>query len=110
MPRTGLPVSAIRPTDGWCDAPEHALYNRQVTLPFAASHERLWREDRVYDVLAVLGHNDDPTIKGAGSAIFLHVATADWSGTAGCVALSLDDLLAVLAAMSPGSGVTIAPR
>lgn len=106
-PSSGLPVAAIGAHDGWCDASGHPLYNRPVTLPFAASHERLWRDDAAYDVLAVLGHNDDPVATGAGSAIFLHVAAADWRGTAGCVALALDDLLDVLAGMVTGNVVDI---
>ncbi|HVZ13264.1 MAG TPA: L,D-transpeptidase family protein, partial [Bauldia sp.] len=46
-PRTALPVTAITPNSGWCDDPGHPAYNRPVTLPFAAGHERLWRNDRL---------------------------------------------------------------
>jgi L,D-peptidoglycan transpeptidase YkuD (ErfK/YbiS/YcfS/YnhG family) len=46
----------------------------------------------------VLGWNDAPVVRGRGSAIFLHVARPDYAPTEGCVALSLRDLLAVLAA------------
>ena len=67
-----------------------------VRLPFPASAERLWRDDAVYDVVGVLGHNDAPPLPHRGSAIFLHVASADFAPTAGCVALVLPDLLAVL--------------
>ncbi|MEM8616628.1 MAG: L,D-transpeptidase family protein, partial [Pseudomonadota bacterium] len=27
-PATGLPAIPLRPNDGWCDAPDHPLYNR----------------------------------------------------------------------------------
>src|SRR6185312_13103750 len=59
-PRTALPVEPISREDGWCDAPSDPAYNRPVTLPYPASAERLWRDDDVYDLVVVLGHNDDP--------------------------------------------------
>lgn len=104
-PQTGLPRQALTPQDGWCDDPLDPAYNRLVTLPYAASHEKLWREDPVYDVIVVLGHNDDPPVPGLGSAIFLHVARPDYSGTEGCVALALPDLLALLAVLRPATQI-----
>ena len=108
-PETRLPVRALTPTDGWCDDPGDPAYNRPVTLPFAASHETMWREDNIYDVVVVLGHNDDPPVAGRGSAIFLHVARPDYRPTEGCVALALDDLLAVLAGCGPETRLTVQP-
>lgn len=108
-PATRLPASAIEPADGWCDDPLDARYNRPVRLPFAGRHEDLWREDGLYDLLVVLGHNDDPIIPGRGSAIFLHVATADYAATAGCVAVARDDLLTILADCTLSSRVQIGP-
>lgn len=106
-PVTGLPVRAIEPDDGWCDDPADPAYNRPVRRPYAASHEALWREDGVYDVIVVMGHNDDPVMPGLGSAVFFHVARPDRSPTEGCVALPLDELLRVLADCGPGSGLTV---
>jgi L,D-peptidoglycan transpeptidase YkuD (ErfK/YbiS/YcfS/YnhG family) len=108
-PASGLPAERIDPADGWCDDPADPLYNRPVRLPHAASHERLWRNDGLYDVIVVLGHNDDPVVPGLGSAIFLHVAGADFRPTAGCVALLLSDLLAMLAAAGPGDALRAVP-
>lgn len=107
MPRTGLPLQAIEPDDGWCDDPADPAYNRPVKRPYAASHEALWREDGVYDVIVVMGHNDDPVAPGLGSAVFFHVARPDRSPTEGCVALPLDDLLRVLAVCGPESSLTV---
>ena len=87
--------------DGWCDAPDHPDYNRPVRLPFAASHEDMWRDDHLYDVVVVLGHNDDPVVPGAGSAVFLHVGRPEYGPTAGCAALSEKDLLEFLALAGP---------
>lgn len=96
-PTTGLPVAPIGRHDGWCDDPRDPSYNRPVTLPFIASHEVMWRDDHLYDVVVVVGHNDDPPEAGRGSAIFLHLKRHDGGATAGCVAFTLPDLLEVLA-------------
>ncbi len=96
-PVSGLPASPIAPEDGWCDDPADPRYNRPVPLPCATSHEKLWRDDGLYDVVVVLGHNDDPPVPGLGSAIFLHVAKPGYLPTEGCVALALPDLLTLLA-------------
>ncbi len=106
-PATGLARIALSPEDGWCDAPGDALYNRPVRLPYGASHERLWMADALYDLIVVLGHNDDPVRPGAGSAVFLHVASPDYAPTQGCIALSKPDLLAVLATAGPGDAVAV---
>ncbi len=98
IPRTTLPREPIAETDGWCDDPGHPDYNRPVQLPHPARCEELWRRDAVYDIVAVLGWNDAPVERGRGSAIFLHVARADYAPTEGCVALALADLTAILAA------------
>ncbi len=95
-PATALSVRAMRAEDGWCDDPADPLYNRLVRLPCAARHEILWRQDEIYDVLVVLGFNDDPVIAGRGSAIFLHVAKPEYAPTEGCVAVALPDLLLLL--------------
>lgn len=106
-PATALPAGAIAPDDGWCDDPAHPDYNRPVRLPFAAGHEVLWREDAIYDLIVVLGHNDDPPVPGLGSAVFLHVAKSGYEPTAGCVALARDDLLALLAVCRPGDRLVV---
>jgi L,D-peptidoglycan transpeptidase YkuD (ErfK/YbiS/YcfS/YnhG family) len=106
-PQTELPVQALAPDDGWCDAPADPAYNRPVTLPYPASAEQLWREDAVYDLIVILGHNDDPVVPGAGSAIFLHLARTDYAPTHGCVALAARDLEALLREARPGDVLVI---
>ena len=106
-PVTGLATDMITRDGGWCDAPEEAAYNQQVKLPFAPSHEDLWREDGLYDLIVVIGYNDAPVQPSRGSAIFLHVRSPDGAPTAGCVALALDDLLKVLAMVDSDSHITI---
>jgi L,D-peptidoglycan transpeptidase YkuD (ErfK/YbiS/YcfS/YnhG family) len=106
-PRTALPLFEIAPDDGWCDAPQDAAYNRHVKLPYPASAEHLWRDDHLYDILAVLGFNDDPVVPAKGSAIFLHLARHDYAPTQGCVALARDAMLAALAQTRPGDHMII---
>jgi L,D-peptidoglycan transpeptidase YkuD (ErfK/YbiS/YcfS/YnhG family) len=106
-PRTALPVRAIAPDDGWCDAPADPAYNRPVKLPYAASHERMWRVDDVYDLVVVLAHNDEPVVPGMGSAIFLHLMQPDRRPTEGCVALTRADMETLLALAGPGSAMEI---
>jgi L,D-peptidoglycan transpeptidase YkuD (ErfK/YbiS/YcfS/YnhG family) len=106
-PVSHLPVRALAPKDGWVDEPSDARYNRLVELPYPASAEEMWRKDELYDVLVVIGYNMDPVIAGAGSAIFLHVATPDFAPTAGCVAVGKEVLLGLIPLLGPGSTITI---
>ncbi len=100
-PKTGLPLRIIAPDDGWCDDVHSEFYNQPVKLPFAASHEELWRDDCKYNIIVTLGYNDKPLIPGKGSAIFLHVAPSGYPPTQGCIGLALPDLLEVLERSSP---------
>jgi len=109
-PATRLPLASIAPDDGWCDAPDDPAYNQPVELPYPASAERLWREDRIYDLVVILGFNDAPVVPGAGSAIFLHLARPDFSPTQGCVALAATDLVHLLSLTRPGDAVRIRPE
>ncbi len=99
-PASMLRTTPLRQHDGWCDAEGHKDYNRQVRLPFPASHETLWREDAAYDLLVTTNHNQRPRIQRAGSAIFLHIWRQGAITTEGCVALRAADLRKVLAACS----------
>jgi L,D-peptidoglycan transpeptidase YkuD (ErfK/YbiS/YcfS/YnhG family) len=96
MPRATVPREPLAEDDGWCDDTYDKAYNTMVRLPYPGHHERLWRDDAVYDIVGVLGWNDAPVIRGHGSAIFLHVARKDMAPTDGCVALAQNDLMALL--------------
>ena len=67
------------------------------------------RDDHVYDITVIIGYNDDPPVKGRGSAIFMHVARPGYTPTAGCVALSESDLRSVLKHVTPESKIIILP-
>ncbi len=106
-PASAFRVHALAPHDGWCDDPADPAYNRHVDLPYPAGAESMWRDDELYDIVVVLGHNDDPPAPGLGSAIFLHVAKPDYPPTQGCVALARADVEALLNIAEPGDAVEI---
>lgn len=108
-PRTGLPVAAIRPRDGWCDAPADRNYNRAVTLPYPASAERMWRDDSLYDLVVVLSHNQRPRVRGGGSAVFVHLARPGYAPTEGCIALGEPDLRKLLGRLRRGDRIWLMP-
>lgn len=99
--KCALPWRWLRPDDGWSDESGDPAYNRPVRHPHAYSAERLWREDGLYDVIVILGHNDMPPVPGAGSAIFLH-CWRDGATTEGCVAIAREALLGLLPTLKPG--------
>ena len=109
MPPISLPVRAMQPDDGWCEISEDANYNCLVKHPYATPVDKMWREDNLYDVVVPLGYNDNPPVPGKGSAIFLHLARPDFSPSAGCVTLALENLLAVLREADKSSSIVILP-
>ncbi|SHM96124.1 L,D-peptidoglycan transpeptidase YkuD, ErfK/YbiS/YcfS/YnhG family [Roseibium suaedae] len=103
----GVPCEPIRPDDGWCDDPRHFRYNRPVTLPFAASHEKMWRDDHLYDIVVVLDCNMAPAVKGRGSAIFFHLARENYTPTEGCVAVAPRHMRLILSRLRRGAVMEI---
>lgn len=103
----GLTLRRVGRRDGWCDAPGHAAYNRHVRLPFPASHETLLRNDILYDFGFVLDWNIRSRRRGAGSAIFLHVARPGFPPTEGCIALKRRDMLRLMPLLGRGSIVRV---
>jgi L,D-peptidoglycan transpeptidase YkuD (ErfK/YbiS/YcfS/YnhG family) len=95
-PQTELLIEEIQENDGWCDDINDKNYNQQTKLPYNSSHEKLWRDDEVYDIVVVLGFNDNPIVPGKGSAVFIHIARENYSPTDGCIAFKKEDLLEIL--------------
>jgi L,D-peptidoglycan transpeptidase YkuD (ErfK/YbiS/YcfS/YnhG family) len=106
-PATALQMRALEQNDAWVDDPRDANYNTFVRLPYPSHVERLWRQDEIYDLLVVVGYNISPTVAGAGSAIFLHIARKTFSPTVGCVAIERRALLRILPLLGPGSRLRI---
>ncbi len=93
--RFNLDSEIIESKDGWCDDKNSHLYNQKICFPFKQSAERLYRDDDLYDIVCIIDYNLNPIVKGKGSAIFLHVASDDYSPTLGCVAIKKDELLQI---------------
>ncbi len=89
---SGLPIKRITPNSGWCDDPDDRNYNRPVKLPYPASHEKMHRDDRLYDWCLVFDHNMSKRMRNLGSAVFFHVAREDFAPTEGCIAIQPKDM------------------
>ena len=96
MPKLDFQTIPINKNSGWCDDIRSTYYNKFIKFPFSYSAEFLYREDDIYNIICIINYNTNPIIKNKGSAIFLHVANIDYSGTAGCLALKQNDLIELL--------------
>lgn len=102
-----LPFKAASAHMGWCDEPSDANYNRLVTLPYHASSEALVRKDRLYDTCIILDWNLRHRRRGAGSAIFLHIAKPGYSPTEGCIAVSTQVMRRLLPYLERGTPLIV---
>jgi L,D-peptidoglycan transpeptidase YkuD (ErfK/YbiS/YcfS/YnhG family)/predicted deacylase len=85
-------------------------YNRLVFADGAdRAGDRLARprDHDLFNVIVPIGYNDAVAEAGRGSALFVHAARPDMSGTAGCVALRPDDLLELARRLKPGMLIDI---
>jgi L,D-peptidoglycan transpeptidase YkuD (ErfK/YbiS/YcfS/YnhG family) len=96
LPKIDFQTTPINKNFGWCDDTTSSHYNKFIEFPFSDRAEILFREDEIYNIICVISYNTNPIIKNKGSAIFLHVANTDYSGTAGCLALKQSDLIELL--------------
>jgi len=107
--RLGPPAAwarPLRPGDLWSDDPADPDYNRPVRAPHAFSHEELWRDDPLYDLILVTDWNA-ARVPGRGSAIFLHEWRGPGQPTEGCIALARPDLHALATRIGPGAEVLV---
>jgi L,D-peptidoglycan transpeptidase YkuD (ErfK/YbiS/YcfS/YnhG family) len=97
----------IKKNMGWCDDPSSNFYNKEIKLPSKFSHEKLYRKDNLYDLLAVLDYNMNPVIKRKGSAIFVHIASKSYKKTKGCIALKKKHLIKILSQIKKTTKIKI---
>ena len=93
--KTNLKKIVINKKMAWCDDPNNKFYNK-LTLTNDKSKEKLFRKDNLYNIIVVINYNIKPIIKNKGSAIFIHLARKNYSGTMGCIGLKKKDLLDIL--------------
>jgi L,D-peptidoglycan transpeptidase YkuD (ErfK/YbiS/YcfS/YnhG family) len=106
-PRTHLPARQIHSGDAWCEDPADRRYNRPIRRAPADVGDRLWRDDRLYDLLIELDHNTRPRVARRGSAVFVHVARPGFLPTAGCVALDIGSLQRLLERLPKRASIKI---
>jgi L,D-peptidoglycan transpeptidase YkuD (ErfK/YbiS/YcfS/YnhG family) len=100
---TKMPYRQLLPDDLWIDDVNAVDYNRWVRKEDtqAASYEKMRRNDDLYKYGIIIEYNTNPVIKGQGSAIFLHVWGGENISTAGCVAMSEDNIVRILHWLDP---------
>lgn len=96
--------------DYFIDDAQSRQYNQWVSLIDSTrqdprfywnSFERMRRDDDLYKLGIIVEHNMDPVQKGRGSAIFLHIWRGPDQPTAGCTAMSRENLQKVLRWLDP---------
>lgn len=100
-PPTLVPARPMRPSDAWEEDPRSGRYNRLLHRDAASAGDRLWRDDRLYDMVGVLDWNQSRRKNYGGSAIFLHLCRPDMGPTAGCIALAPRELKLLLDRCGP---------
>ncbi|GGG00820.1 L,D-transpeptidase family protein [Paenibacillus abyssi] len=95
----------------WIDDPSSKDYNKWIhytkdPLQKWKSFERLYQP--LYKYAIVIGYNERPIKKGKGSAIFIHLWRSPEKPTAGCVAMSEQNLLTLLKALDKSKSPRIA--
>lgn len=106
---TKMPYRQALDDDLWIDDQGDPDYNRWVkqSQTKALSFEKMRRADDLYQYGIVIEYNTNPVIKGHGSAIFFHVWAGDGSTTAGCVAVSRENMLKILSWLDPAANPLI---
>ena len=97
----------IKRNMGWCDDIRSNQYNREIIFPFKYKAEKLYRKSKIYDLFINIEYNYKPTIKGRGSAIFLHLTNINYKQTSGCIAIVKKDFLKILPLINKKTGISI---
>ena len=68
---------------------------------------KVFRNDKIYDILINIKYNYSPVLKGKGSAIFLHLTNKKYKATKGCVAIQKKDFLKILPLINKNTKILI---
>ena len=104
--KTKLKKYIIKKYMCWCDDPNNKFYNKLIFTK-DKNKEKLFRKDNLYDIIIVINYNTRPIVKNKGSAIFIHLAKKNYSGTMGCIGLKKNDLLELLKTISKKTKIKI---
>ena len=104
--KTKLTKVIIKKDMSWCDDSKNKYYNKLI-FTNNKNKEKLYRKDHLYNIIVVINYNVKPIKKNKGSAIFIHLARKNFTGTMGCVALRKNDLLEILQSVSKDTKIKI---
>ena len=105
--KTCLKKITITKKLGWCDDIRSKKYNQLIKFPSKYNAEKLYRVDKVYDIVVILNYNMNPTVKDKGSAIFIHISKKNYKSTEGCVAVKKFELIKIIKNLKKNSKVNI---
>ncbi len=105
--RSKIKKKIIKKKMGWCNDSKSKRYNQEIFFPFKYGAEKLYRTDRMYDILINIRYNQTPTKKNKGSAIFLHLSNSKYRPTEGCIALQKKDFLKILPLINQKTKISI---
>ena len=105
--KSKLKKRVIKKNMGWCDDSKCKKYNQEIYYPFKYRAEKLYRKDKIYDILINIKYNHSPVIKEKGSAIFLHLTNNKYKPTKGCVAIQKKDFLKILPFINRNTKISI---
>ncbi|MED0705440.1 L,D-transpeptidase family protein [Aneurinibacillus aneurinilyticus] len=99
-----MPYRLVTRQDYWIDDKTSPDYNTWVH--YEGDPKKKWKSFErlaipLYKYALVIRYNEDPVIPGKGSAIFVHIWRGPQSYTAGCVALSEANVLAIVKWLDP---------
>lgn len=100
---SAMPYRQMTRDDIWVDDPDSRDYNRlkKRGQTAARSFEDMVLPDDRYKYGIVIEYNADPVIPGLGSAIFLHIWKNETTPTAGCIAISEENILKLVRWLGP---------
>ncbi|WP_288192285.1 succinylglutamate desuccinylase/aspartoacylase family protein [uncultured Phyllobacterium sp.] len=89
----------------WIEDADSPFYNQLVFETDETQVSR--RGERLFDLIIPVGWNDALPDARGGSAIFMHTARPDYSGTSGCVVVAHEHLMELARRLRPGMVVDI---
>lgn len=107
QPKTVLPVRIIEKGDYWCEDVDDPRYNTLIKIDNYHDTLGLWRSRQIFDIIVVIGHNENPVVAGKGSGIFMHLMNEDKSPSAGCITFERKDLMDILSAVRLDTNLVI---
>lgn len=86
----------------WVSDTSSNLYNQLISYyPENLFVEKMKRNDHLYKYGIIIEYNTPNPIKGKGSAIFIHIERKKGDPTAGCIAISEEDIIELISWIQP---------